>query len=528
MRREEQKPTLADRLDNAIGLISPKLGAKRKMYRSAMKLGAAYYQGARTTRLNYNWVVGQESINTTIWSELQMLRDRSRDLNRNNPVAAGITGTLCDNTIQTGITPQSRIDWKSLPITEEQAEEFQRQSEKIWEKWGSQADAAGRLTIGEIQSLAVRQILESGEFLALRRALDTDATRHYMLAIDIIEPDRLATLSGTSAEAKLGITVNDRGQPVAYDILKTHPGDLLLPMSKTGETEKIQARDPAGRPNVFHVFPMQRPGQLRGIPFFSPVLEYFKHMADYIEAEIVAARISACFAAFVKSENPYTAAVGNAETTNEKSQRVENFEPGMIEYLSPGESVDFANPTRPVTTFDMFLEKILRMIGAALGLPYELVLKDFSKTNYSSARAAMLQAYRVFKVWQKLIVDHLCQPLWDLLMEEAWLRGELVAPSFRKYRWEYCRAMWIPPGWQWVDPLKEAQANKVAVAVGFKTRADVCAEQGEDWEAKAEQASREKQRYEELGLPWQIDASKQAKASEPEEEKEERSDEGKE
>jgi lambda family phage portal protein len=204
----------------------------------------------------------------------------------------------------------------------------------------------------------------------------------------------------------------------------------------------------------------------------------------------------------VKTENPYGAASANAATT-ENDQRLEALEPGVIEYLGMNQDVTFAKPERPGTTFDQFVQRILRMIGAALGLPYELVLKDFSQTNYSSARAALLQAYRVFQVWQKMVVDHLCQPLWELLLEEAWLRGELTAPGFESRKWEYTRASWIPPGWKWVDPKREAEADKISIEMGLKTRADSCAEQGSDWEEKAEQAAREKAKYEELGLPWE-------------------------
>jgi lambda family phage portal protein len=516
------KKTLSDRVDDLVGFVSPRRGARRKAYRQAMRYSSAYYyQGAKRSRLTSNWATGQESADASIWTDLQILRDRSRDLNRNNAVASGLTGTFCANTIQTGITPQCRVDSRLVPMDPAQTNTFQIQAEAIWNKWSPWADSARRMNIDEIQSLAVRQIIESGEFLSVRRSLKRDQGRPYMMALDIIEPDRLdSSLTDLSdPNTRFGITANDRGEPITYHILKTHPGDIVQAFGNERESVKVPAVDPDGRPIVFHMFPILRPGQTRGIPFFAPVIDLFKQMADYLEAEVVAARIAACFAAFIKVENAYGMALGNAESgTDAEGKRLEGFEPGMIEYLKPGESVEFANPTRPGVTFDVFMEKILRMIGAALGLPYELVLKDFSKTNYSSARAALLQAYRVFKVWQRMIVNHLLQPLWELLIEEAWLRGELTAPSFQKYRWEYCRCAWIPCGWQWVDPLKEVEANKVAVEMGFKTRGDVCAEQGEDWEEKAEQAAREKAKYEELGIPWAVEKKTESRSQEKEEE----------
>jgi lambda family phage portal protein len=389
-----------------------------------------------------------------------------------------------------------------LNISPDQGADFQKQAERVWTKWASNCDARGKLTFAEIEFLAVRQILEAGEFLSIRRAINDD--RPYFLALDIMEPDRLDDPPDKRDDpnTRFGITSNDRGRPLTYHIRETHPGDSFRKRDDAYKFTAVKAQDGGGRPNVFHVFPVLRPGQTRGIPFFAPVIEKFKMLADYLEAELVAARVAACFAAFVKTENPYGAATANAATT-ENDQRLEALEPGVIEYLGMNQDVTFAKPERPGTTFDQFVQRILRMIGAALGLPYELVLKDFSQTNYSSARAALLQAYRVFQVWQNMIVNHLCQPVYELLLEEAWLRGELTAPGFESQKWEYTRAGWIPPGWRWVDPLKEANADKISIEMGLKTRADSCAEQGQDWEEKAEQAAREKAKYEELGLPWE-------------------------
>jgi capsid protein len=90
--------------------------------------------------------------------------------------------------------------------------------------------------------------------------------------------------------------------------------------------------------------------------------------------------------------------------------------------------------------------------------------------------------------------------MWELLMEEAWLRGELEAPGFRKYQWEYCRTKWITPGWKSVDPKKEAEGQEIRYRMRTTTRADICAEEGNDWEEIAEQAAREAQKDMELGL----------------------------
>jgi len=140
------------------------------------------------------------------------------------------------------------------------------------------------------------------------------------------------------------------------------------------------------------------------------------------------------------------------------------------------------------------------MLGAGLGMPYEIILRDFSKTNYSSARASLGQAYRIFRAWQQLIVDAYCQPVWAQLLEEAYYMGELPAPGFEKYIHEYTRAQWITPGWQHVDPLKEAKAQELLVNNNFMSRSEVCASLGTDWEAVALQRQRESETDEDLGI----------------------------
>ena len=218
-------------------------------------------------------------------------------------------------------------------------------------------------------------------------------------------------------------------------------------------------------------------------------------------SELVAARIAACFSLFITSEASMDIAVNAGYEKNTANQLVESLEPGMIKHLMPGESITSFNPQRPGATFEPFVERILRAISAALGLPYELVAKDFSKTNYSSARAALLEARRYFKVKQEWLSRKLCQPVWDMVLEEAYLKGELGSVSFYDKRNYWSGATWIAPGWEWVDPLKEAKAAEVGLKNGIVTHSDLYSAQGKDWEESFEQRKRELDKMNELGLP---------------------------
>ena len=481
-------------IDRMISVFNPRAAYKNMAFRSANRIMAGSYKGASKTRLRQDWAPGGYSADADLLPELSDLRERSRDLNRNDAHAAGITSTLVTNTVGTGIKLQSRIDAKALGISDEQAKQLRFEAERAWDKWCNFADAGERLNFDEIQGLVDRQILENGEAILQAVMIQSDDSRPFYFALDNIEADRLDTPWDKKSDKNIryGVEIGDRGQPVAYWINKQHPGDSTF-MKKFGMNDfvRVPAKNELGRKNIHHLFPVLRAGQTRGVPFFAPVLTYFKDLADYMEAELVAARIAACFAIFIKKDDAYNSAQAYTDQTNAAGQREQELEPGMIEHLGPGEDITSFNPNRPGGTFEPFVDRILRALATGLNLPYEIVAKDFSKTNYSSARAALLQAYRYFKVRQKFLSTHLNQPCYEMVLEEAWLRGEFGVNDFYENKYEYCRAMWVPQGWQWVDPLKEAESSKLAINNALTTLADECAAQGKDVEEVLEQRARE-------------------------------------
>lgn len=491
-------------VDNVISFFSPRAGFKRKMFRKAISISNEFssFKGASRNRLRSSWLPGSGSADENLLPELSDLRERSRDLNRNDAHASGITGTMTTNVVGSGIRPQSRIDRDVLGISESQANEFQKTAEKIWKRWTGYADAGERMDFYELQQLVDRQILENGEAIIVPYMLK-DPNRPYSLALQVIESDRMDTPQDRRGDKSVrsGVRIGMNGEPVSYFIQKTHPGDFRYSKREEKTFLEILAKNEYGRRNIFHLYHVMRAGQTRGIPFFAPVLTYFKDLAEYAEAELVAARIAACFSLFITSETSMDVAVNSAFERNAAGQLVESLEPGMIKHLMPGESITSFNPQRPGASFEPFVNRILQAISAALGLPYELVAKDFSKTNYSSARAALLEARRYFKVKQEWIARKLCQPVWEMLLEEAYLRGELPADTFYENRRYWTNASWIAPGWEWVDPLKEAQAAEVGLKNGIVTHSDLYAAQGKDWEESFEQRKRELDKMRELGLP---------------------------
>lgn len=486
-------------LDRTIEFISPDWALKRAERRFRIQL--SQYKSADITQLRSSWLTfNADDKQTPDNYELQTLRQRSRDAIRNDPVATGAQDTLKVNIVGSGLTPQSAIRANVLGVSEDRAENLRNQAELIFEKFKPFADSGNRLDFDEIQFLALAKIIEDGETIAVP-TWASESWRPYSRCIELIESERLATPSDKTGQFKHGIETGVRGQPIAYHIRKRN-----LKSVSTTEYNRITARDSQGRPKILHVFPTRRPGQMRGIPIFSPILTYFKDLSDYLEAEIVAARVAACLAVFVTKADPMTAALSMSTIDSTGTNRYQSLEPGMIGYLQPGEAINSVSPNRPGETFADFVEQILRTIGQALQLPYELLVKDFSKTNYSSARAALLEGRRSFTTWRKWFSKKFCQPFWDLVLEEAYLRGDFDAPDFYRFREEYTRALWIGGGWGWVDPIKEVESSKMAIASNLSTLAEEAAGQGRDWEEILMQRKREKDKTNELDLTDVADA----------------------
>lgn len=488
-RSKQPEPSILDRV---IGAISPVAALRRAQARRMLEL--SYYRSASTSRLRNNWISSGNSDATPPSHELTALRARSRDANRNDPIATGATETLKLNILGSGLRPQSRIRPDMIGVSWERARFLQKQAEAIFSAWSRHADCANVLSFDEIQLLALSKIIEDGEIIAIP-TWSTEPWRPLSRSIELVESDRLESPL-TNTTAINGIEFGTRGQPLTYYIR-----DMADKTTSARQWTPVRARDDNGRPKILHVFPSRRVGQTRGVPFFAPVLSYFKDLADYLEAEVVAARVAACLAVFVTKTDPMATAFNLASSTEAGTgARIQNIEPGLVGYLQPGENINVVDPKRPGDAFPSFIETMLRIIGGALGIPYELLAKDFSKTNYSSARASLLEGRRMFTQWRTWFAEKFCQPILELVLEEAWLRGQFDAPDFYRYRSELCRVQWLGGGWGWVDPVKEITASQEAIRSNLSTLAEEAANQGRDWEEILEQRATEKAKMKELGL----------------------------
>lgn len=431
---------------------------------------------------------------------LDRLRLRSRDRFRNDGMARAAIDSLSDQVVGAGLRPRLRLDAKILGIQPEQATDLQRQAQSIWDEWCETADIRGVSHFDFLQGLIFGSAMVSGDVVVRPVFYDDPRIPHRLsLRVEVIEGDRLDNPQGRENDPRIrnGVEINSAtGAPIAYWIADSHPGDLQVGQVRR---RRISAHSTIGRPNVLHVFAPSRPGQNRGEPVLAPVLDTFKDCEDYIDAAVMRQYVAACFAAFVTRPNPNQSAMYRATDDTRgggTGERQEEMNPGQILYQAPGEQVSFSTPPQD-TTFESFMTFVGRRLAAATGQPYEVVAKDFSKTNFSSARAALAEAIRGYRRRRSWFARQCLTPLYRLVLEEAWSAGliELGSAERPLLRTLSNGRVWIDPEWVtpewipiggtgWIDPKADAAADQVLLAMGVTTRDRIVAERtGGDWEA---------------------------------------------
>lgn len=441
------------------------------------------------------------------------LRQRARMLYMAAPVATSAIKTNRTNVIGCGLQLKSRINRVKLGLTPEQAKEWQRKTEEEFELWAANkrnCDAIGVNNFYTAQQLALASCLLSGDMIVLLKHEDPTVLNPYGLRFHMIEADRVSTptamTAGSSFFANMtqgetkegnriydGIEVDKNGRIIAYWIRNTYPFQQTA--DKTEWKRVLATGEETGLPNVLHVMETERPEQYRGVSYLAQVIEPLLQMRRYTDSELTAAVVESFFTAFIKTEadpneNPYNEVGGDG--TEQVSDDPNEYEmgPGQINIMKPGEDVVFGDPKRPAGGFDGFVVAICKQIGAALEIPADLLLKSFN-ASYSASRAALLEAWKAFKMRREWFADDFCRPLYEVWMAEAVARGRIIAPGFFSdpaIRAAWLGSEWIGPTQGQLDPVKEITAEQLACESGFSTREQSTIRlNGGSFEANAEQ-----------------------------------------
>ena len=526
------KPNL---IDKAIAVFAPRVAARRLQARMALALAGGYH-GARRDRPGLGgWNPLAGDANADILDDLPALRARARDLARNAPLAGSALNLQVTNVIGTGLSLQSQPDAGALGLSDEEARAWSDAAEREWRLWSESQDCDVTRTQNffGLQSLAFRSALESGDSFGLMPMVKRPG-RPYSLTVQIVEADRACNPDWKTDTDKLaaGIELDGYGAPVAYHFCDKHPG--ALGRIAGAKWQRVTAFGTStGRRNVIHLFDRRRPGQIRGVPCLAPVIEPLKQLQRYTDAELQAAVINAAFAVFVKmdadafdtlfDDTGKSAYLQSATAWDGSIAEAGLDKPGRAINLLPGESVENASPGRPNALFDPFVQAIVRQVGATLEIPFEVLIKHYT-ASYSAARAALLDAWKLFRGRRDWMASSFCQPIYEAFLDEAIATGRISAPGWfadpaRRKAWS--GAAWIGDGPGSIDPVKEVDAAEKRVALGISTRsAESILHDGGDWRAKHKQLAVEEaaRRADGLGqqAPQVVDGSAEDEPEKPE------------
>ena len=498
--KEQAKPNLLDRV---LGYLAPQRAARRMRARMFMAVAGSFVGASYTRRSLSNWFVSPASADEDTLADLETLRARSRDMVRNTPLATGAVNTVVMNVVGTGLTLQAKPDWQAVGMTEEETDAWTAQVEREFRLWaeGTECDVTRTQNFYGLQALVFRSALESGDTFVLLPMLASRVSP-YALRLQVVEADRVETPTGKEEiegrKVVSGVEMDENGAPVAYHILRNHPGSFA---GIKREYIRVPAfGEKTGRRNVLHVFERTRPGQTRGVPYLSPVIEPLKQLDKYTESELMAAVVASLLTVFVKSESGDGFAPPAGDEASESEVKLGT---GTIVDLAPGEDITTVAPNRPNTAFDPFTQAVLRQVGVALGLPFEVLVKHFT-ASYSAARAALLEAWRFFRLRREFLAQAFCAPVYEAWLEEAIALGRVEAPGFfddPAIRMAYLQAEWIGDSQGQIDPVKEVLAAEKRLEIGVSTLADETLWlTGKVWEDQHRQQVKERRKREEDGL----------------------------
>jgi lambda family phage portal protein len=468
-------------VDKVVSFISPQIAVKRIVARKQLIIlnsGYSYHGASRTKKSLLGWISSGGSTKEDIDDNLDLLRQRSRDLYMGTPLATGALKTTRTNVVGSGLKLNAQIDYEFIGLTAEEADAWETKVEREFSLWADSVhcDAQRMNNFYELQQLAFLAWLMSGECFVLLPLIKRP-NMPYDLRVYVIEADRVCTPTDKKYSDDIinGVEVGKYGEVMAYYIAQKHP--LAVNIGKQEWVRVPAFGKETGRPNILHLMEAERPEQRRGVPILAPVIEALKQLGRYTEAELMAAVVSGMYTVFIKSETP-NVDVPFGEVIPEEA-RIDDIDEnsyelgnGAIIALSDNEDIKEANPGRPNTAFDGFVTSVCRQIGAALEIPYELLLKNFT-ASYSASRAALLEAWKMFKMRRAWLATDFCQPIYEEWLSEAVAKGRIYAPGFFSdpmVRKAYCGAEWNGPSQGQIDPLKEVNAAAKRVQEGFSTR----------------------------------------------------------
>jgi len=468
--------------------MKPKLIATLRRKVGAMIGGVVGgFDGGLSKRRLKTFHASRAHVNTLIQAAGADMIARARYLIRNNGYAANAVESWAGNAVGTGIKPSSGIADAVL----------KDRVQRLWLRWTDESDAEGLTDFYGQQRRAARELFIAGEVFFRIRPRRPEDGLSVPLQLQMLPAEMLPLnhnqLLENGHRIRQGIEFDRIGRRVAYHFLRRHPGDITDP-GLAGETVRVPAD------SVLHIVDPVDAGQLRGVSRFSPALVKLFLLDQYDDAELDRKKVAAMFVGFVRRPERE---LDNTADRDDQGEPLLPLEPGQLQMLDDGEDITFSAPADVGGNYESFQYRTLLQVAAALGLPYANLTADMLKANYSNTRAALLEFRRRIESFQhSVIVYQMCRAVWGRWMDVAVLSGALDLPGYEQRRPDYLDCSWLPPRWDWVDPLKDIRAETLAIQSGFKSRTQAIGERGFDATMVDAEIASDRDREARLGLAF--------------------------
>jgi len=448
------------------------------------------YAAARAGRLFGDFLDSGNSADSELRFTLETMRNRSRELVRDNEFARRYV-----NLMKTNIVGDKGFHLQVKARNEDGKLDAAGNTiiENAWKRWGrlGAPTADGRMSWYDCQRLAIETLVRDGEVFVkkLSGTKYRDGFAIQFIEADMVDEKKNETLSNGN-QIRMGIELDKAHRPVAYWVLTSHPGDRLYHTAQARKHTRVPADE------MIHLFMANRTHQTRGEPFMVSAMSALKMLHAYREAEVIAARIQASKMGFIKtpSGDDY---VGDGYEND--FTPIIDVEPGSFHQLGAGQDISFFDPNHPNTGYAEFEGAMLRGISSGLNVSYAALSNDLSSVNYSSIRQGALDERDGYRAMQMFMIEHFIEPIFRAWLSSAMDFGGIPLPS-NKYDKFSDNAMFRGRGWNWVDPLKEINAAVVGLNNGILSMQDVAANYGRDVEETFSQIARDKELAEQLGL----------------------------
>lgn len=455
-------------IDSIVAFISPKAGYERRIWREELKqrsYDAGNYGGSNT-----NWRTLQGSAEMQDKYSRDIVRERARDLERNSDFAQSIIGAFRRNVIGKGLTLQAKTD----------DEEINKQIEELWKEWGKKrnCDATETQSLNQLLRMVIERKKVDGGILIKKCFTSGGELPFKLQIIEVDELDKTATKAkGENNRVVGGIEYNKYNKAVGYYIRQYTVDGITIE-----NPVYVDAKD------IIFIFSKKRPSQIREMSDLAPTITRIRDINEYMTAVSVKERIGACLAVFIKRINPKTgemAGRNNVQSEKRKHYQGKTISPGMIQELNAGDEIQTVNPSGQATDAAQYIKAQQRIMAAGQGLSYEASSRDMSQSNYSSARAGAIEDEMTYEE-DKELIEQVLDEIYETFIISAVLAQKITVKDFWENKSKYMRHEWIRKPKKWVDPLKEANAQKIALQTGQKTFQQIAAENGMDWKEQVD------------------------------------------